>query len=72
MKDKLVKYNRTTSYYRLRNISFFTLLFVSIGAIITIPTYLSNNSSATIHTEVVDTLETSTIDVLSYDYTQNL
>ncbi|MCD8209780.1 MAG: hypothetical protein LUC31_03065 [Coprobacillus sp.] len=67
MKDKLIKYNRTASYYRLRNISFITLLFVSIGAIITIPTYLSNNKTSTVHTEVVENLETSSIDVLSYE-----
>ena len=41
MKDKLVKFNHKGLYYRFRKLGIVFLAFISIGAVVAVPTYIT-------------------------------
>ena len=41
MKDKLVKFNHKGLYYRFRKLGIVFLAFISVGAVVAVPTYIT-------------------------------
>ncbi len=67
MKDKLVKFNHTANYYRLRNTAFALILCISAAVIVAVPTYVSLHNESSIHTEIMDVAETLGTDGINLD-----
>ncbi len=67
MKDKLVKFNHTAKYYRLRNTAFACLLCISAAVIVAVPTYVSTHSESSVHSELMDVAESLGAEEINLD-----
>ncbi len=74
MKDKLVKNHHKGYYYIIRNIFYSLVIFLSLGAVVAIPTYISikdiDAKAASTQEEIVEEVEEDTTEkeeeLLSY------